>query len=201
MQSISPAPLRMNVHPGHGVMTRMRAPLWVLAGCALAAVCARVAIPLFFSPVPLTLAPFAVLLMGLLLSPRLAAATFGAYLLEGAMGLPVFAPGPLGVSGPAHLLGPTGGYLLAYPLAAWMIAMVWRKTNRGLAAAMLSAALGELTILGCGALWLGISAHLPMSDALGLGVLPFLPGDALKVAAAAGVAAGMRRVRIGNTAS
>ena len=99
-------------------ITWLRASGIVLAGSALAALCAHVSIPLYFTPVPLALAPFAVLFLGLLLSPRLAAATFGAYLVEGALGLPVFAPTPIPLGGIAHLLGPTGGYLLCYPLAA-----------------------------------------------------------------------------------
>src|SRR5271169_5626324 len=111
------------VFPGSRSYAAVRWIASIVAGSALAAVCAHVSVPLFFTPVPLSLQPFAVLLLGLLLSPRLAAGTLGAYLIEGAVGLPVFAPsplasGPLMTGGLAHLLGPTGGYLLAYPLAA-----------------------------------------------------------------------------------
>jgi biotin transport system substrate-specific component len=174
---------------------RLRAAGIVLAGSALAAVCARVALPLWFTPIPLTLAPFAVLLLGLLLSPRLAAATFGAYLAEGALGLSVFAPGPLASGGLAHLFGPTGGYLLAYPLAAALISFLWRRGGRGFSAALASAAAGNLAILCCGALWLAMLTHASARSALSLAVLPFLPGDALKIAAAAALAAGLRRLR------
>lgn len=167
----------------------------VLAGSALAAVCAHLALPLFFTPVPLTLAPFAVLLLGLLLTPRLAAATLLAYLAEGALGLPVFAPSPVLSSGQAHLLGPTGGYLLAYPFAAMLISILWRRSRRGFAAVLASAAAGNLAILACGALWLAVLTHASVSSALTLAVLPFLPGDALKVAAAAALAAGFQRLR------
>ncbi len=166
----------------------------MLAGSILAAVCAHVAVPLFFTPVPLTLAPFAVLLLGLVLSPRMAAATFVAYLLEGAAGLPVFAPAPAS-AGLAHLFGPTGGYLLAYPLAAALISVLWRRTGHGFIAALVSAALGDLAILACGTLWLVTLTHVSLARAASLAVLPFLPGDALKVAAAAGVAAGFARLR------
>jgi biotin transport system substrate-specific component len=168
----------------------------VLAGSALLAVCAHVALPLYFTPVPLTLQTFAVLVLGLLLSPRLAAATLATYLAEGALGLPVFAPSPA-ISGLAHLLGPTGGYLLAYPAAAALISWLWRRTGRSFAAAALSAATGNLVILGCGALWLGIMTHAAGHSlaqvVLTLAVTPFLPGDALKIAAAAAVAAGWQR--------
>jgi biotin transport system substrate-specific component len=151
-------------------------------------------VPLFFTPVPLSLAPFAVLLLGLLLTPRQAAATFAAYLAEGAMGLPVFAPTPL-VPGLAHLFGPTGGYLLAYPLAAMLIALVYRRTRRGFTAAALSAAAGSLFILACGALWLAVLTHASAQSVFTLAVLPFLPGDVLKIVAAAALATGFRRLR------
>jgi biotin transport system substrate-specific component len=167
----------------------------VLAGSALVAVCAHLALPLYFTPVPLSLAPFAVLLLGLLLSPRLAATTLAAYLAEGALGLPVFAPGPLGSGGPAHLVGPTGGYLLAYPLAAALISFLWRRTDRGFATAAFSAAAGSLLILASGALWLAVFTHGSAQSVFTLAVIPFLPGDALKVAAAAGLATGFLRLR------
>jgi biotin transport system substrate-specific component len=180
----------------------------VLAGSALAAVCAHLAVPLFFTPVPLSLQPFAVLLLGLMLSPRMAAATFAAYLVEGAAGLPVFAPIPA-TSGLAHLFGPTGGFLLAYPLAAALISYLWRRTGRGFWAALASAALGDLLILGCGGLWLALfmgqpahfstmhlsGMHLSGLSGAALAILAFLPGDALKVAAAAAFACGALRLR------
>lgn len=169
----------------------------VLGGSALVAVCAHLAVPLFFTPVPLSMAPFAVLVLGLLLSPRLAATTLAAYLIEGAAGLPVFAPTPA-VPGLAHLFGPaafTGGYLLSYPLAAALIAFMARRTSRGFVPAALSATAGSFVILLCGALWLAVLTHASMSSTFTLAVLPFLPGDALKIAAAAGLAAGWVRMR------
>lgn len=182
----------------------MRAIAVVAGGSALAAVCAHLAVPLFFTPVPLTVQPFAVLLLGLLLTPRMAAATFGAYLLEGAVGLPVFAPGST-PTGLAHLLGPTGGYLLAYPLAAALISYLWRHTRRGFAgpgfagrgfaAAIVSAAAGDVAILSCGTLWLAFLTHVSVLRAAALAVFPFLPGDALKIVAAAAMAAGFVRLR------
>ena len=166
----------------------------VLGGAALAAICAHVALPLWFTPVPLTLQPFAVLLLGLILEPQLAAITFLTYLAEGAMGLPVFAPAaaPAGI---AHLMGPTGGYLLAYPLAAALISWIWRRSGRGFAAALFAAAAGDLAILACGACWLAALAPSIARPAGELAILPFLPGDALKVAVAAGLACGWMRLR------
>ena len=163
------------------------------AGSALVAVCAHLSLPLFFTPVPLSMAPFAVLLVGLALSPRLAAATLAAYLAEGALGLPVFAPGPL--LGFAHLLGPTGGYLLVYPFAAALISLVSRLGGRSFSAALAGAAAGNLTILGCGALWMAVLTHASAASVLTLSVFPFLPGDALKVIVAAGLVSSFRRLR------
>ena len=176
----------------------LRAAGIVIGGSLLAAICAHVSIPLFFTPVPLSLAPFAVLLLGLLLSPRLAAATFIAYLLEGVAGLPVFSPSPA-ISGMAHLFGPTGGYLLAYPFAAALIAFLWRRSGRSFATALLCAATGDAAILAAGALWLAAIAPLSSLSAPTLAIFPFLPGDALKIAAAAGMAIGFSRLRRRNT--
>ncbi|HVZ84837.1 MAG TPA: biotin transporter BioY [Terracidiphilus sp.] len=173
----------------------LRIPSSILLGTAFLALCAHVSIPLWFTPVPLTLQPFGVLVLGLLLSPRLASGTVLAYLAEGALGLPVFTPGAAPMAGLAHLLGPTGGYLLAYPVAALLIALLSRRLGRSFPANLASAAIGDLVILVCGALWLAASTHLTAQAALALAVMPFLPGDALKVAAAAAITSGWQRLR------
>ena len=157
----------------------------ILAGSAFVAVCAHIAVPLSFTPVPLTLQPFAVLLLGLLLSRWLAAATLTAYLVEGVSGLPVFTPATVNLTGIYHLLGPTGGYLLAYPFAVYIIAALWRTSKHNLWWAILSASAGNLLILVVGAGWLSILSHASLNTVLGEAVIPFLPGDALKVAVAA----------------
>jgi len=167
----------------------------IVGGSALVGICSHIALPLWFTPVPLTLQPFAVLLLGLLLGPRMAAATLGAYLLEGAAGLPVFTPGFALDMGIAHLLGPTGGYLMSYPAAAALVAWLRKHSRRGVKSAMLSAALGDALILLCGLVWLALWTHASMGSAFALAVLPFLPGDALKIVAAAAVAKGLDRVR------
>lgn len=166
----------------------------LFGGSVLLAVCAHLAIPLWFTPVPLTVQPFAVLLLGLLLSPGMAFATLAAYLAEGALGLPVFAASPA-LSGLAHLVGPTGGYLMAYPFAAWLIAFMRSRVRPHFVSQLAVAAAGDLVILLCGALWLAALSPNSLRTALVLGLSPFLPGDALKVAAAAGCAAGMSRFR------
>ncbi len=164
----------------------------VLAGSALLAICSHIALPLYFTPVPLTLQTFAVLLLGLLLSPQLAAGAVIAYLAEGALGLPVFAPTPA-LPGLAHLLGPTGGYLLASPAAAAITSLLSRRLGRGEAGAVFGAASGCLFILAGGALWLGVITHAGMQTILASATVPFLPGELLKIAAAVGIASGLRR--------
>jgi len=171
----------------------------VLAASAFVAACSHVAVPLYFTPVPLTLQPFAVLLIGLLLAPRMAGASLIAYLGEGALGLPVFSPGHVTAPGLAHLFGPTGGYLLAYPFAALLISFLWRSGPRNFVSALISAAAGNLMILSTGALWLAV-LYRPVADVsaqtvLTQAIVPFLPGDALKVAAAAALAVGWQRLR------
>jgi biotin transport system substrate-specific component len=160
-----------------------------------------VSLPLPFTPVPLTLQPFAVLLLGMFLAPRLAAATLVTYLFEGAAGLPVFAPGIAGLSGIAHLFGPTGGYLLSYPLAAFAVASLWRTSRRSFIWALISAAAGNVIILSIGALWLTVLTHASAGVVLPQAVVPFLPGDALKVVVAAALGFQWNRMSPGRRAS
>jgi biotin transport system substrate-specific component len=157
-----------------------------IASTALVALCAHISIPLGFTPVPITLQPFAVLLLGLLLAPEISFAALTLYLLEGAAGLPVFSPHGLG--GVAQLFGPTGGYLLAAPFAAAVAGLAYRDGKRKLLSALAGAALGDLILLAIGTLWLGVLAHTSFSALLSQSVLPFLPSDAAKVIAAAACA-------------
>lgn len=180
-------------HPA-AVSSGVRRGVAVLLGSLLVAICAHVSIPLFFTPVPITLQTFAVLLLGLTLTPATAFAALALYLIEGAAGIPVFSPhGPGGL---LQLLGPTGGYLLSYPFAAAFTAWIVRRIGRaGFAPYALSAALGSLLILACGASWFALAANQPLSTALTMTVWPFLPGDALKICASAGLALGSIRLR------
>src|ERR1022692_680524 len=101
----------------------------VVSASLFVALCAHIAIPLPGTPVPLTVQNFGVLLVGLLLGSRRGFVALALYLAEGAMGMPVFSP--MGPGGIAQLLGPTGGFLLAYPLVAWLAGYVMehgRKT-------------------------------------------------------------------------
>jgi biotin transport system substrate-specific component len=166
----------------------------VVAGSALVAICAHISVPLFFTPVPVTLQPFAVLLLGLLMEPGAAFAALALYLLEGAAGMPVFTP--QGPGGLLQLFGPTGGYLMSYPFVAALVGWLYtRFPLRNFGTAAISAAVGNVLILAGGTIWLATVTHQHFTHALSLSVVPFLPGDALKVCVAAAIATGWLRVR------
>ena len=101
--------------------------LLVIGATAFVAACAHVSLPLPFTPVPLTLQNFAVLIVGMALGPVAGFSAMVLYLAEGALGLPVFTPSG-GPAGMAHLLGPNGGFLFSYPLAAAVIGWAVRAT-------------------------------------------------------------------------
>lgn len=146
---------------------------------ALTAVCAQIQIPL--PPVPVSLATLSVYLCGALLAPRYASYAMAAYALLGAMGVPVYAGF---AAGPSVLFGPTGGYILGYVLSAPAIALLLRRTGftpRGLC---LSMAAGAAICCLLGTVWFMVVTGTAPVAALSSCVLPFLPGDAAKIAVA-----------------
>jgi len=151
------------------------------------ALSAQIAIPLPFTPVPVTGQTLAVLLTGAVLGPRLGFAAVLLYLAEGAMGLPVFSGGR---GGAAMFFGPTGGYLMAFPLAAWLTGLLsTRGWDRSALRTMAGMALGNAVIYALGLLWLGVwlgnaDKFKGLPALLNAGLLPFLPGDAVKIALA-----------------
>ena len=126
----------------------------VVLATAVVAICAHISVPLGFTPVPITMQSFAVILLGLLFGPGAAFACLALYLIEGAMGLPVFSPH--GPGGMAQLLGPTGGYLLSYPFAAAVASLLYRRGRRRFWVALGSGAVSSLVILACGFTWLAL---------------------------------------------
>jgi biotin transport system substrate-specific component len=158
------------------------ANLLLVAGASLVtALAAQVAIPLPWSPVPLTGQTFAVLLSGALLGPRRAFAAQALYLAQGAAGLPVFAGG---LGGAAVLLGPTAGYLAAFPFAAAVTGLLARRGwDRGFATMLAAMLLGSLVIFALGLAWL--ARFVPAGALLAQGLLPFVPGDVVKASLAA----------------
>lgn len=159
--------------------------IWVITFSLVTAICAQISIHLPFSPVPITGQTFAVLLSGAVLGWRRAFLSQVAYLAEGAAGLPVFADGAGSV---LHLLGPSGGFLLCFPLAAAMVGFlvehgVARSTWK-LVGALVSA---DVMILLAGSTWLRLLFRVPLAQAWLLGFYPFLIADVVKVALVGGV--------------
>ncbi|MFZ0392453.1 MAG: biotin transporter BioY [Terracidiphilus sp.] len=167
------------------VLAWMRNGFVIFSGSLFIAICAHVTLPLTITPAPITLQDFGVIALALLIGPRLVMFTTLAYLAEGAAGLPVFAPGLVGLTGAAHILGPTGGYLMAYPTAAVVVSFLWRTGERSYLGALVSAGAGNIILLTLGGLWLGLNTHISPQAVIAQGVAPFLPGDAIKVALAA----------------
>lgn len=165
----------------------------VVAASLFVAVAAHCIVPLPFTPVPLTMGDLAVLLVGLFLGPRLAFAALALYLAEGAAGLPVFAPS--GLPGLAHLMGATGGYLFAYPFAAAIAGFLVRafRAMPRYATAAVAACVASGLIMTSGAVWFSLYLHHSAPLTLKLAVLPYLPGQVVKILAAAGIySAGLR---------
>lgn len=149
----------------------------VLGGSLLLALSAQIAIPLPFSPVPITGQTFAVLVIGMLFGRWRGAAAVLAYLAEGCAGLPVFAEGKAGL---AVLLGPTGGYLVSFVPAAFLAGyLAERGWDRKISTTFLAMILGNIIIFGLGAAWL--AKFVGANNALSLGVYPFLAGDVVKI--------------------
>lgn len=154
----------------------------VVGGSVLIALAAQVAIPLPFSPVPVTGQTYAILVVGAALGSRLGLATVALYIAEGSAGLPVFAPG--GAVGIARLLGPTGGYLVGFAAAAfavgWLSERGWDRHLVRCALAMLA---GEVVVYAFGLP--GLARFVPADRILAAGLLPFVPGDLVKLVLAA----------------
>jgi len=162
----------------------VRRTVAVLLGTALVALAAQVAVPIPGTPVPVTLQPLAVLIVGGLLGPALGASSLVLYLLLGAAGLPVFTP--FGLPGVTRLIGPTGGYLLAYPLAAAIAGrLATAEPGRTPGVARLSlAAFAGLALIHLGGLAQLVLLTGSGAAALQLGTLPFLLSDLGKLAIA-----------------
>ena len=184
----------MNQHSTIAADAAVSSPAWtrqlaaVAAFAILTAIGARISVPLPGTPVPFTLQPVAVLLSGLLLGGALGASSQLMYLAIGAVGLPVFAAG----GGLAYLGGPTGGYLLAFPLAAGIAGFI-AGADRGIVRIVLGATAALFVIHLSGAAWLSLQPWFSGGSiaAFELSFLPFLVGDLLKVALVALIALGL----------
>src|SRR4030042_1378188 len=132
-------------------------------------------------PVPIVLTNLFVLMAGLLLGARWGAASAALYLLVGAIGLPVFSGGRGGL---AHLFGPTGGYLFGFILSAWTTGFISERFRRSMTGSVIAVIFGSLIIYGLGVPWLKAITKMTWNKAWMVGMVPFIPGDALKAVVA-----------------
>jgi biotin transport system substrate-specific component len=162
----------------------------VVGASLLVGVCAQLSLRLPFSPVPLTLQNFAVLVVGLTLGSRRGFAALVLYLAEGASGLPVFSPG--GMGGVAQLFGPTGGFLLAYPFVAALAGWIMEHGKTTFARAAIAGFLAEIVLFSGGILWLTVYAH-SFAHAMYLGFYWLILAEIIKIMFAAATTSGWRR--------
>ena len=155
----------------------------VVGATLLMGILGRFAMPLPFTPVPLTLANFGVLLVGLTLGSRRGFAALMLYLAAGAMGAPVFAPSAL--SGVAQLLGPTGGYLISYPFVAFLAGWIAEGGPKTFTRYALASVAGEILLFVSGVSWIMVLLHAPLARAANFGLYPFIFAEVIKVLAAA----------------
>ena len=195
MQSAIPSQLSLT-HRFGSLQESLAGKIFLAIGAtAFVAACAHISLPLPFTPVPLTLQNFAVILVGMALGPIAGFSAMVLYLAEGALGLPVFTPSG-GPAGMAHLLGPNGGFLFSYPLAAatagWLVRVMQPITTR-FRSALAAATAATLPIFLLGAGWFASYAHHNVSATWSLAVVPFIPGEIVKITAAAGIFSSIRR--------
>ena len=159
----------------------------VLFVTVLTIVAAQVSVPLPFTPVPFTLQPMVVLLGGAALGARLGMSAQILYLAIGLAGLPVFAASPILPQGFGRLLGPTGGYLMSYPFAAFAAGyLAQRGLDRRYLTSVLAMFAGLTIIFACGVAWMAWGTpQLGLSTAVRTGLIPFIPADIVKVLLAA----------------
>ena len=168
---------------------QLRMMVYAAMFAALTAVGAFLSIPI--GPVPIVLQNMFVYLAGLLLGGRWGLASVGAYLLVGAVGLPVFAGG---LGGIGRLVGPTGGYLIGYLPTVFIIGNIAHKDTPHIMTDVLAMICGTLVLYTCGVAWLKVISGMSLAKTLALGMYPFLIGDAIKIAAATAIARALRPV-------
>ena len=195
--SISSAPL-VRVLAVRSESTRAVPVASTLFITVLTAAAAQVSVPLPFTDVPFTFQPMVVLLGGLALGSRLGLASQVLYLAAGVIGLPVFAASVTLPPGLLRLLGPTGGYLMSYPIAAFVVGyLAERGLDRRYVTAFLAMLAGLTVIYASGVMWLGLFVGRPavgLATAIALGVYPFVVADLMKLLAAASILPGLWRL-------
>ena len=169
--------------------TSLRMTVYASLLAALIAAGAYLAIPI--GPVPIVLQNLFVFLAGLLLGPRWGLASVGVYLLAGSLGLPVFAGG---VGGIGRFVGPTGGYLLGFLPAVYVIGLISTKAGAHVVFDVIAMVCGGIIVYACGVTWLKVLTGMTLAKTLAVGMYPFIIGDAIKIAAAIHIAKAIRPV-------
>jgi len=160
----------------------------VVGASLVIALCARITIPLMpLTPVPLTVQNMGVLLVGMLLGSRRGFVALALYLMEGAVGLPVFSTSSVGLHGIAQILGPTGGFLMAYPFVAFLAGYIFERGAKSFVRAATAGLLAEILLFAGGLTWLYVYTH-SLAKAAYLGLYWFLAAEVIKVMLAAGIA-------------
>jgi biotin transport system substrate-specific component len=178
-----------------GLFDVARQAALVVGASLFVAVCAHIYLPLPGTPVPLTVQNLAVLLVGLSLGSRRGFLALALYLAEGASGLPVFSPtGPGGI---AQLIGPTAGYLIAYPFVAALAGFIFERGKQTFARAAVAALAGEVLLFASGISWLYILTH-SLARAISLGLYWFVFAEIMKIMLAAGAIRSWHRFFPGN---
>ena len=173
------------------VLETSRQVALIVGASLFVALCARVSISLLpLTPVPLTFQNFGVLLVGLLLGSRRGFAALALYLVEGAVGLPVF--NPTGPGGLAQLLGPTGGFLMVYPLVAFVAGYIFDRETKSFLGGVIAGLLAEILLFAGGLTWLYAFTH-SLAKAAYLGLYWFFAAEVIKVMFAAAIALRWRR--------
>ncbi len=169
--------------------TSLRMTVYASLMAALVAAGAYLSIPI--GPVPIVLQNLFVFLSGLLLGPRWGAVSIGVYLLAGSLGLPVFAGG---VGGIGRFVGPTGGYLLGFLPAVYVIGWISNGSKKHWVMDIIAMVCGSLIIYAFGVSWLKKLTGMTLAKTLTLGMFPFIPGDVLKIAVAVPIAKALRPI-------
>ena len=165
----------------------------IVGASLVVALCARITIPLMpLTPVPLTVQNLGVLLVGLMLGSRRGFAAMALYLVEGAVGLPVFSPSALGLTGIAQLLGPTGGFLLAYPFVAFLAGYIFERGTKSFMRAAIAGLVAEVLLFAGGLTGLYLYTH-SLARAAYMGLYWFVTAEVIKVMFAAAIANRWRR--------
>ncbi len=157
----------------------------IVGASLLVALCARITVPLPFTPVPLTLQNFGVLVVALMLGSRRGFAALALYLVEGASGLPVF--NPAGPGGVAQIIGATGGFLMVYPFVAFVAGWIYERSPKTFTWAVFSGMVGEVVLFAGGLIWLSALTH-SLSLAIRWGLYWFVFAEVIKIMMAAAVA-------------